>query len=364
MTVDDDLALARSLLSAILAAVAGSEPGLGWAVAVLRVRRGPIVVVSSAEGLGWIPPGLFLPAEVTVPAKWSDVFGRAVQETVLASEGAIDPARIFAELSAVLPGRSRFRVSALASSMAISDNVRAALGDRAAIEGEVSAAEAAVDLTAPGPGLVDRFEVAGSEVLLRQASAVAESDIRATCLALAGETHERVRDAVSHVDDETEAHREQRQLVLDMLRAKGAVPPAWVDEMRAADAMMAAAQRSRRMDVSHIPIGGRPDTAGSEAVRRMFFERRADELLMLLAAGEPDRQVLRDMFYTYGQVIEHPQFPSDRASGVAVSGMPDGLGANPDSAVSAPPAGVAPSLIERRIVEIAGPEGSALQRST
>ncbi len=361
---DDDLMLARSLLSSILAAVADSEPGLGWAVGVLRARAGQIVVVSSTEGLGWLPSGLFLPAEVTVPSKWAGVFGPSVQDALVASEGIVDPARVFGELSAVIPGKSRFRVSALASSAVVPDNVRAALGDRAVIEGEISAAEPVIDLTTPAPGLVDRFELAGSEALHRRLSAVAESDIRETCMALASAAHDRVCDVLRDTDQQTVEHRAQRRTILDTLRAGGVVSPAWVDDMRATDAMMAAAQRSRRVDVSHLPIGTRTEIPGTEIVRRMFFERRADELLMLLAAGEPDQRLLREVFYAYGQITEHPGFPSEEATVPVESRVSEVSDVRRGNSVSAQPAVAAPPRIESTIVEDVGPKGSELQRST
>ncbi|UGT69199.1 hypothetical protein LTT66_03015 [Nocardia gipuzkoensis] len=313
--VEDDLALARTLLGATLAAVADSAPGLEWAVAVGRTPVGPIVVLTSAEGRGWLPPGLFLPCEVSLPWRWDFVFGGAAgRQTVAALEGTADPARMLAEFGVMVGGRKNVRISALVSSGAIHDDLRAALGDDVALEGGVSAAESAVDFTSPGVGLVDRLTLAGSGELLQQAATVSDREIWAKCLELARAADGRVRAAVSGIDGETYAHRAHRQRILDALEAGQPIPASWWDEVRAADDTMAAALRSQRVDVSHLPVGEvRPDVSGAEVSRDMFFERRAGEVLLLLAAGEPGRQTLRDVLYSYGQIAEHPLLPAAHA---------------------------------------------------
>ncbi|MGY2122506.1 type VII secretion target [Nocardia gipuzkoensis] len=310
--VEDDLALARTLLAATLAAVADSAPGLEWAVAVGRTPVGPIVVLTSAEGRGWLPPGLFLPSEVSLPWRWDFVLGGAAgRQSVAALEATGDPARMLAEFGAMVGGRRSVGISALVSSGPVHDDLRAALGDDVALEGGVSAAESAVDFTSPGVGLVDRLTLAGSGELLQQAEMVPETEIRGKCLELARAADARVRAAVSDIDGEVYIHRAHRQRILDALDAGQPVPGSWWDEVRAADDMMAAALRSRRLDVSHLPVGGvRPDVSGAEALRDMFFERRAEEVLLLLAAGDPDRQTLRDVLYCYGQITEHPLLPA------------------------------------------------------
>lgn len=132
---------------------------------------GPIVLLTSTEGRGWLPPGLFLPSEIALPWRWDVVLDNVAREATAALEGTTDPARMLAEFG--LMGRLRsVRISALVSSAAITDDLRAALGDDVAIEGRVSAAESAVDFTSPGIGLVDRLALAGSDELLRQAATV------------------------------------------------------------------------------------------------------------------------------------------------------------------------------------------------
>ncbi|WP_433760131.1 type VII secretion target [Nocardia sp. CA-135398] len=311
MEVADDLALARILLSATLAAVADSARGVEWAVIVGRDHAGPVVFLTSTEGRGWLPPGLFLPLEVCIPWRWDAALPTAGQNAFAALEGTSDPARVLAEFG-LMVGRRRNGVwiSALVSSAAIPDGVRAAVGADTAIEEWVSPAESAVDFTVPGPGLVDRLALAGSDELLRQAVLVPETEIRAKCLELAQAADAMVRAAFSGVDSETSIRRARRQRILDALHAGQPVPMSWWDQMRAADDVTASELWSRRVDVSSVPVGGVSiGVFGTDAVRSMVFERRADELLLLLAAGEPDRQVLRDVLYTYGQITEHPLLP-------------------------------------------------------
>ncbi|MFI2283021.1 type VII secretion target [Nocardia beijingensis] len=307
--VEDDLVLARNLLAATLAAVRGSAVGLEWAVGVGRTPFGPMVLLTSTEGRGWLPPGLFLPSEVVVPWAWDSVFSATARRAIATLEGTADPARMIAEFG-LLVRRRKLRLSALVSSAAIPEGLRAALGDEVAVEGSVSAAESGVDLAAPGVGLVDRLALGASGELLRQAATVPENEIRAKCLELALSADAQVRAAVSSSDQEISLHRARRQRILDALHADLPIPPSWWDDMRAADDSMAAALRSRRVDVSRVPVGIRSDVSGTDAVRGMVFERRADELLLLLAAGEPDRQTLRDALYSYGQIAEHPLFPA------------------------------------------------------
>ncbi|WP_246349803.1 hypothetical protein [Nocardia barduliensis] len=267
-----------------------------------------MVLVTSTEGRGWLPPGLFLPVEVVVPWRWDSILGTEGRETIAALEGITDPARMLAEFVRLVSRRRPGRLSALVSSTSIPDDLRTALGDDVAIEDRVPAAESAVDLASPGVGLVDRLELAGSDESLIEASAVPEAEIRAKCIELARAADARVRTAISGIGGEVSFHRTR---VLDALHAGLPIPASWWDEIRVGDAMTAAALQSRRIDVSHIPVGGVPlDVPGAEIQRSMAFERRADELLLLLAEGEPDRQILRDALYTYSQITEHPLLPA------------------------------------------------------
>ncbi|WP_280384394.1 type VII secretion target [Nocardia wallacei] len=333
---EHDLELARTLVAAILAAVGDSYPSLGWGVAVLRASQGPLVLVTSTEGRGWLPPGLFLPSEVFVPWRWDAPLGDRGRELVAEFEGNPDPARILAAFGLVAGRIGIGSPSALASSAAVADGVRAALGDGVAVEGNVRAAECTVDLSAPGAGLSDRLEMAGSEDSLRRAAEVSESDLRAVCLELARAADMQVRHAVTAVGSEAGARHARRQRVLDALQADLPVPAPWWDEIAAGSA-----------------------GAGPESLRDRVFERRADEILLLLGAGEIDRHRLREVLYTYGQIAEHPQLPA-AAQAVSAPTLP----ATGGGAISVGPIGRsgAPPLIAELSKATAGAEGSAERR--
>ncbi|WP_280248279.1 type VII secretion target [Nocardia abscessus] len=364
----DDLALARTLLAATLAAVAEAAHGLEWAVAVMRTPVGPIILLTSTEGRGWLPSGLFLPSEVTLPWRWDAVLDNAARRALAALEGTPDPARILAEFGST--GRLRSaRISAMVSSGAISDDVRAALGDDVAIQDRVLPAESAVDFASPGIGLVDRLALAGSDEALIQATTVPDTEIRAKCLELARAADVRVRTAASDLTWDISAHRAGRQRILDGLYAGRPIPASWWDEIRAAGDRMAAALRSQWAGASYGPVGGvHSDISGAEVLRGMVFERRADELLLLLSGGETDRQVLRDALYAYGQIVDHPQAPAavraaesaGAAMAAAYAEVPRGgePGVHGVSAASSGSDGAPPSIAEL----LNGPAGSAGSR--
>ncbi|WP_280478097.1 type VII secretion target [Nocardia asiatica] len=370
--IDDDLILARTLLGATLAAVADRAPGLEWAVAVLRTPLGPIILLTSTEGRGWLPSGLFLPSEVTVPWRWDAMLDNAARRALAALESTPDPARILAEFGSTSRLRGA-RISALASSAAITGDLRSALGDDVAIEDRVAPAESAVDLTSPGTGLVDRLALAGSDESLMQAATVPDNEIRAKCLELARSADAGVRVVASQVTGEIAMHRAGRQRILDALHTGRPIPANWWDEIRANHDRMAEALRSRRVGGSSVSVGDdRWDSSSAENLRDLVFERRADELLLLLANGETDRQTLRDALYTYGQIVDHPQAP--QAARVAVSSgtattaphlgvsrgdVPTGHGVSVNSVTSDAP----PPSIARLLNGPAGAEGSSEQRS-
>ncbi|MEU1959234.1 type VII secretion target [Nocardia sp. NPDC019255] len=355
--VEDDLALARTLLAAILSAVADSALGLDWGVAVARTPAGPLVLLTSTEGRGWLPPGLFLPSEVIIPWRWDSILRAAGREAVAALEGTTDPARMLAEFTLLVGERRPVRISALVSSAAIADDLRTTLGRDVAIEDRVPAAESAVDLTSPGPGLVDRLTLAGSDDLLREAATVPDAEIRAKCVELARAADAQVRAAISGADGNGSPHRAR---ILDALHAGLPVPPSWWHQIRAADALTAAAANSRRIDVSHIPVGGVPlRVADMEVLRGMVFERRVDELLLSLAEGEPDRQTLRDALYTYSQITEHPLFPATARVSVAQTAR---MSRTVSGGVSSMSHGESPPSVTGLLSGLAGSESSGEQR--
>ncbi|MEU6563135.1 hypothetical protein [Nocardia nova] len=265
--VDDDLALARTLLGAVLFAVEGTAPGVEWATAVLRTSFGAVVVLTSTEGRGWLPAGLFLPSEVLVAWRWESLVSDEDHPHLRMLEGDTDPARVLSEFIRYVCRTRNGQLSAIASSTTVNNDVRATIGYEVAVADRVPAAESAVDLSRPGVGLVDRLDAAGSAAMLQRANEIPDSDIRATCLRLAQAADELVRDAT-----------------------RGA-----------------AAQVFARYDHARMP-----SDAGTEHTR--VFGRRVDELASLLSTGYTDRQLLRDAVYAHGQIAEHPLFRSTTRS--------------------------------------------------
>lgn len=239
-TVNADLVLAHTLLAAVIAAVGDSAPDLNWATAVAVTSRGPVLLLTSNEGRGWMPTGLFLPSEVVVPWRLESRFRPSHRQAVSKLVGIDDPALMLAELVSIAADPTRIRLSALASSTAFSDRLRTILPVDVLTADHVSAAPTDVDLSKPGAGLVDRLHAAGTIQSRRHAETVSDIEIEAACRKL-------VHDALALID---------------------------------------------------------PTRSGT-LVGNAFIERRADELQDLLGSAEPDRQIWRDMLYTYDQMIVH-----------------------------------------------------------
>ncbi|MFC3963080.1 hypothetical protein [Nocardia jiangsuensis] len=310
--VDGDLVLARTLLAGILAATP-DVLGVSWAVAVLRRPSGVSAFVTSNEGRGWLPAGLYLPRELSTPWVWEIAEG-------FAWEGIADPARVLAEFGQALGRRSGARLSALASSERIAPALRGQLGE-VALAGEVPAS-AALDLTAARPGLTDRLGLTGAAALLERAAAVPEPELAARCLSAALDAHTGVGRRRLHAPEALDAPA-LRQRILLALRQRQPVPEQWWAELRDADDLIAAAVPARRADVARIPLGElRAETPGARsgperaALRALAFQRRCDELVLLLAEP-PDRQRLRDAIYAHAQVTGHPAY-------AAPTGIPTG----------------------------------------
>lgn len=301
--VDGDLVLARTLLAGILAATP-EVLGVSWAVAVLRRPSGVSAFVTSNEGRGWLPAGLYLPREVSTPWVWEIAEG-------FAWEGIADPARVLAEFGLALGRRSGARLSALASSARIAPALRAQLGE-VALAAEVPAS-AALDLTADRKGLTDRLGLTGAPALLDRAAAVPEPELAARCLSAALDAHTGVARRRLSTPEALDAPA-LRARILTALRQRHPVPEPWWAELRDIDDLIAAAVPARRADVARIPLGelraeaddGRtgPERA---ALRALAFQRRCDELVLLLA-DRPDRQRLRDAIYAHAQVTGHPAY--------------------------------------------------------
>lgn len=310
-TIDDDMSLARTLLGAVLAAVGPSYQSLGWAVGILRRPDGPMILLTSSEGRGWLPPGLFLPSEVVVPWRWDSVLGTAGMEAISTYEGIADPARILAEFGLRAGRRRRSRISALASSSGISDEVRTALGADVAFEGNVAAAESVVDFSRPGQGLSDRLGSAGSDRAQHQAEAVARPDIQAFCLRLARAADELLARIGGRGAVFGGGERAIRRQIIAASESNMSIPESWWEQLRADYDKAASALRSVSFDTSAVTVGrGRLDLPGAEALRRTVFQRRADEILLLIGRCEANTQLLRDVLYSYGQIVDHPRLSS------------------------------------------------------
>ena len=160
--------------------------------------------------------------------------------------------------------------------------------------------------------------------LLERIDRVPTQLIRATCLELARDAHDRLG-RVTSTSAETLGVPALRERVLTAVLRGHEVPAQWWDDLRDIDDLLAATILARRSDVSRIPVGelrsdgaGRP---GSESVRlrAMTFQRRCDELALMLA-GPPDRQCLRDAVYAHGQVVDHPALAPGTVAVAAATG--------------------------------------------
>ncbi|MQY23637.1 hypothetical protein [Nocardia macrotermitis] len=303
--VDGDLVLARSLLSSLLTVTESVTVGLGCAVSLLRHPGGVTAFVTTTEGRGWLPAGVYLPREMSMPWVWSDADGAAW-------EGVSDPARVLAEFAAVWGGKTGARLSALVSSQPIDDGLRRQLPG-APVEGSVGA-QPTMDFSCPAAGLADRLELVGAPHLLERVSAAPPERIAGRCLELAVDAHTRVAELRSGASLGTGTLRER---ILQALRQGRDVPQEWWAELRDADDMLVVSMLPLRADVSRIPLGElrSESTEGQAAarLRAMLFERRCDELVLSLSA-EPNRQLLRDVVYAHGQLLDHPRFtPSSLA---------------------------------------------------
>lgn len=302
--VDGDLALARALLGGIRAAVDSWLVGVDWAVSVMRHQSGVSAFVTSNEGRGWLPTHLYLPREVSTPWLWS------VAENS-GWEGVADPARILAEFALAWGRKSGAKLSALVSSQPFDPGLRGQLGDTATA-GSVPASTQ-MDLAAPSDSTLDRLGITGSQRLIDRAAKVADGSVALRCLQLAVDAHLRVEEA-NKAALESVGASEIRLRILRAIRKGREFPADWWEELQDADDLLAATAISHRLDVRRIDVGElRPDQAGETGgsaaalLRNLAFERRCNELVLLLAE-EVTRQTLRDAVYAHAQILAHPQF--------------------------------------------------------
>lgn len=339
--VNEDLVLARTLLGAVLAAVDAPAIGLSWAVSVMRGPDGPALFITSNEGRGWMPAGLFLPREVSSPWMWDGMLGA---DGGAPWEGVADPARVLAEFGLAWGPRSSATLSALVSSGPIDASLRARMPD-VAMEGLVGPAYN-LDLRNPTEDTADRLGLLATAPAAELVAAVPDSATRARGVELAAQAHARLVRSVP-APPECGTVRALRDRVLSMVQAGQQVGRQLWDELREADELLAAAMLSRRVDVGRVDLGALRVDDEASTLRAMVFERRCDELVLLLAQ-EPTRQGLRDAAYAYAQIMDHPRFvevPAAIAAPAAVSvAEPAAAAVSAAPPASGPPAGAMVSV--------------------
>ncbi|MEV0297679.1 hypothetical protein [Nocardia sp. NPDC050710] len=323
--VDGDLVLARTLLSGALAVADSSTVGLALAVSIMRHAGGVNAFVTSNEGRGWLPAGLYLPREVSTPWVWQVSNGTAW-------EGISDPARVLVEFGAAWGAQSGARLAAVVSALPIDAGMRAQLRD-VPMQGEVAAASD-MPLGSPAPGLADRLEMVAAPRLLDRIARVAGADIGARRVDLARDADARVRRLGSAAPSSLELPALRQRILQAVVRGRE-VREQWWEDLRDADDLLVASMLSLRADVARIPLGQlrseqpSDQSASAATLRGMVFERRCDELVLLLEQP-PTRQSLRDAVYAHGQITDHPLFAQTPpgASGAAAA---------PRSSISAGP---------------------------
>lgn len=311
--VDGDLVLARTLLGGIRAAVGSWLVGVDWAVSVMRHQSGVSAFVTSNEGRGWLPTGLYLPREVSTPWQWE------VSENA-GWEGVADPARILAEFGLAWGGKSGAKISALVSSLPIDPHLRRQLGEIPTAGSVPPSTE--MDLATPSGGTLDRLGITASQRLLDRAAKVPDGSVALRCLELAVDAHMRVERA-GYLPMESVDAPGIRLRILRALRGGREFPSSWWEELQDADDLLAASAISHRADVGRVTLGElRSDRSTGQAeselmaLRALTFHRRCNELVLLLGE-QVNRQTLRDAVFAHAQILSHPLFarrpPTDPA---------------------------------------------------
>ncbi|MEU6560580.1 type VII secretion target [Nocardia nova] len=302
--VDDDLVLARTLLGAVLAAVDSSVLGLHWAVAVMRGPAGAGVFITSNEGRGWFPAGLYLPLEVSSPWIWDELLAGDSGDAGSPWEGVSDPARVLVEFGLAWGRKAGANLRALVSSGPIDNGVRQRFAD-VAMQDMVGPSYD-VDLRAFTPDTADRLGLTGSPEALEHVASVPDSQIRARCEELAAGAHALVGRSAPGGPEAAES-RGVRARILSARQAGREIPREWWRELRDADDLLAASMLPRRVDVGRVEPGELRVDDEVSALRSMVFERRCNELVLLLD-DEESRQQLRDAVYAHEQIVKHPRF--------------------------------------------------------
>ncbi|NKY59821.1 type VII secretion target [Nocardia flavorosea] len=300
--VSEDLVIARTLLGAVLAAVEPSV-GMAWAVSVMRGPGGAGIFITSNEGRGWMPAGLYLPREVSTPWLWDELLG-ATESPGSPWEGVADPARVLVEFGLAWGAKANAELSALVSSGPIDPGLRAHLA-QVPMEGMVRPAYD-VDLRVFTPDTVDRLGLAGSVSALDSVAALPDSRVRAHCLELALDAQSQLVRSVAP-PPEIGGVRSLRDRILARLQSGGEVPREWWNDLQEADDLVAAAMISHRVDVGRVGLGDLRVDDEATALRTMAWERRCNELVFLLN-NDDSRQLLRDSVYVHEQIVRHPSF--------------------------------------------------------
>ena len=201
-----------------------------------------------------------------------------------------------------------------------------------------------VDLRVFTPDTADRLALAGSGEALEHVAAVPDAQIRAHCEELAAEAHRLVAGSAPGGPDAAQS-RGIRDRILSALGSGRPIPASWWEELRDADDLLTAAMLPHRVDVGRVDVGELRVDDEAAALRALVFERRCNELVLLLA-GEASRQQLRDAVYAHEQIVKHPRFV---AAPAAVSTGVDERVSRPAAAssgpVAAPAAQVAPPTV-------------------
>ncbi|OXR41190.1 hypothetical protein B7C42_06786 [Nocardia cerradoensis] len=339
--VDNDLLIARTLLGAVLAAVDSSVLGLHWAVAVLRGPAGAGVFITSNEGRGWFPAGLYLPREVSSPWIWDEVLADGSGDPASPWEGVSDPARVLAEFGLAWGRKAGAELTALVSSGSIDHGLRQRFPSVAMQD--LVGPSYDVDLRVFTPDTADRLALAGSGEALEHVAAVPDAQIRARCEELATEAHRLVAGSAPGGPDAAQS-RGIRDRILSALGSGRPIPASWWEELRDADDLLTAAMLPHRVDVGRVDVGELRVDDEAAALRALVFERRCNELVLLLA-GEASRQQLRDAVYAHEQIVKHPRFVAAPAAVSTGVGERVSRPAASSGSVAAPVAPVAPPTV-------------------
>ncbi|MEV6341021.1 hypothetical protein AB0M12_40655 [Nocardia vinacea] len=308
--VIDDLLVARTLLASVLGSVDSEVAGVAWAVAALRGPSGAGLFITTNEGRGWLPAGIFLPRAVSTPWLWDQMLEDGTGSPSAAWEGIADPARVLVEFGRVWGPKAGVALTALVASGPIDPGLRAQL-DKVATEGMVEPVYD-IDLRVPSSDTVDRLGLTGFVEAMEHVATVPDTQRWDRCLELAADAHLRLARTGTAPAEAVEV-AQLRDRILANLQAGQEIPRQWWHDLRDADNRLADNISARRIDAARISLGGLRVEVGADALRTLVFQRRCTELLLLLD-GKPSLQQLRDAVYAYEQVVQHPAFTNAPAA--------------------------------------------------